>query len=167
VKTFRVYRHLPQELQAVKVGFSWPAFFFVYIWMAVKNLWGLAAMWFAAYAALFLVEEAIDTNQGVVNLMLTAGYLAVSLVPGFKGNSWRESNLVRRGYELVAQIRAETPEAAAAKSAQPNVQQSDSYTQHYFTCERCQHRISHADAAWDRLVADRRCPSCHLPAALS
>ena len=32
---------------------------------------------------------------------------------------------------------------------------------------RVHYRISEADAAWDRLVADRRCPRCHGPATLS
>lgn len=123
MKTFRVYRHPTQGYEAVKQGFSWPAFFFGIIWMLVKGLWGHAGLWFLAYVGLSLIEAVTDAAQSepeaqiLVYLMLLGGYFALWLVPAFKGNSWRVANLTKRGYELIGQVNAETPEAAIAQVA--------------------------------------------------
>jgi len=122
MKTFNVYRHPVQGLEAVKVGFSWPAASAGPIWMLVKQLWGLSALWIALYLSLSLVEPGTDTfepggAQGLVYLHLVAGYVALSLIPGFKGNQWREKNLVRRGFEMLCTVQAETPEVAISQVA--------------------------------------------------
>ena len=122
MKTFNVYKHPTQGFEAVKVGFSWPAFFFGIIWMLVKKLWGLAGLWFAMYVGLSLIEAVTDQSQesgaqALVYLILAAGYFALWLVPAFKGNKWREENLSKRGYELLSSAQAETPDAAVAEQA--------------------------------------------------
>ena len=65
MKTFNVYKHPTQGIEAVKIGFSWPAFFFGIIWMLVKKLWGLAGMWFAAYIVLSLIESVTDQSPAI------------------------------------------------------------------------------------------------------
>jgi Protein of unknown function (DUF2628) len=122
MKTFNVYRHPVQGLEAVKAGFSWPAASAGPIWMLVKQLWGWSALWIALYVSLSLVETDTDTSelggtQALVYLHLVAGYVALSLIPGFKGNQWREKNLVRRGFEMLGTVQAETPEAAISRVA--------------------------------------------------
>ena len=122
MKTFNVYRHPAQGLEAVKVGFSWPAAAAGPIWMLAKNLWGLASLWVAMYLALSLVETVTNTSepggaQALVYLFLVAGYFALGLVPGFNGNKWREKNLVRRGFQMLGTVQAETPEAAISQMA--------------------------------------------------
>ncbi len=92
--------------------------------MLVKQLWGWSALWIALYVSLSLVETDTDTSelggtQALVYLHLVAGYVALSLMPGFKGNQWREKNLVRRGYEVLGTVQAETPEAAISQMATP------------------------------------------------
>ncbi len=47
--------------------------------------------------------------------LLAAGYFALNLLPGLKGNQWREVNLSKRGYELVGEARTETSDAAVAQ----------------------------------------------------
>jgi len=122
MKTFNVYKHPTQGLEAVKVGFSWPAFFFGIIWMLVKKLWGLAGLWFAMYVGLSLIEAVTDQSQesgaqALVYLILAAGYFALWLIPAFKGNKWREENLSKRGYELNSSVQSQTPDAAVAEQA--------------------------------------------------
>ena len=122
MKTFNVYRHPLQGLEAVKVGFSWPAVSAGPIWMLSKQLWGLSALWIALYLSLSLVDPGTDEfepggPQGLVYLHLVAGYLALTLIPGFIGNRWREKNLVRRGFEMLRRVQAETPEAAISQVA--------------------------------------------------
>jgi hypothetical protein len=122
LKTFKVYKHPTQGFEAVKVGFSWPAFWFGIIWMFVKNLWGLAGLWVAGYTVLFLVEIVATQSQksgeqALVFLLVSAGYFALWLVPAFRGNNWREENLSKRGYELISTVQTETPDAAIGKLA--------------------------------------------------
>lgn len=122
MKTFSVYKHPTQGFEAVKVGFSWPAFFFGVIWMFVKKLWGLGGLWIGAYVVCSLFEAVTDESQEsgaltLVYLVLAAAYFALSLIPPFKGNKWREKNLSKRGYELLNTVQAETPDAAVAQLA--------------------------------------------------
>lgn len=123
MKRFNVYTHPTRGVEAVKVGFSWPAFFFGNIWMLVKKLWGLAALWTVGYVALHAVEAAMDVApesraQAVVYLIISAGYIALWLVPAFQGNRWREANLNRRGYRFLSAENVETPDAAIALAAE-------------------------------------------------
>jgi hypothetical protein len=122
MKTFNVYRHPIQGLEAVKVGFSWPAASAGPIWMLAKNLWGLSGLWVAMYVVLSLVEAVTDKSepsgaQVLVYLLLVVGYVTLGLIPGFKGNKWREKNLVRRGFEMLGTVQADTPEAAISQVA--------------------------------------------------
>ena len=120
MRTFNVYRHPIQGLEAVKVGFSWPATSVGPIRMLVKKLWGLFGLWLAMYIALSLVEAVTDKSepggaQALVYLLLAAGYSALTLVPGFKGNKWREKNLLRRGFQMLGTVQAETSDAAISQ----------------------------------------------------
>jgi len=122
MRTFNVYKHPTQGIEAVKVGFSWPALFFGVIWMLVKKLWGVAGAWVAAYIVLSLIERVTDQSeedgaQALVYLILAAGYFTLWLVPAFKGNRWREENLSSHGYEKSKTVQAETPDAAVAQAA--------------------------------------------------
>jgi O-antigen ligase len=122
MKTFNVYKHPAQGFEAVKVGFSWPVFFFGPIWMLVNKLWTLAGLWFGAYIVCFLIETVTEKSeqsaaQAIVSLILVVAYLALWLLPPFKGNKWREDNLLKRGYELLNTVQAETPDAAVAQLA--------------------------------------------------
>ncbi len=123
MREFRVYQHPTHAYQPVKVGFSWPAFFFSAIWMLVKKLWGLAGLWFALYLLLSLMEAVTDEAQSepgfqaIMYLLLAGSNFALALIPGFKGNTWRCQNLERRGYKLTRKVHAETPDAAVAQVA--------------------------------------------------
>lgn len=122
MRQFRVFRHPTQGLRAVKVGISWPAFFFTFFWMLAKRLWGWAGLWLGAVIILSIFEWVADTSpesgaQVIVYLLVAVGSIALALVPLFKGNGWRERNLQSRGYELVSTTEAATPDAAIAHVA--------------------------------------------------
>ena len=121
MKTFHIYAHphnSPRE--AVKVGFSWPALFFSFLWMLAKKLWGLAAIWFVAYFVCTLIEKRADMIQAKggdaddLYLFVLLSYLVLCLLPAFWGNEWRERNLVKRGYQFLGAVQAATPEGALA-----------------------------------------------------
>ena len=120
MKTFKVYRHPTKGAEAVKVGFSWPGFFFDIIWMLVKKLWMMALLWFGLYCVFGVIKTVTDASeesgaQALVYLLLAAGDIALRVLPGFKGNQWREANLLKRGYTLVGEARTATPDAAIAE----------------------------------------------------
>lgn len=120
MRTFKVYKHPTRGLEAVKVGFSWPGFLFGIVWMLIKKLWGLSLLWFGLYFVLGLIKtvtiQSEETEaQSLVYLLLAAGYFALNLLPGLKGNQWREANLMKRGYELVGTAQTATPDAAVAQ----------------------------------------------------
>lgn len=99
MQTFRIYRHPTLGYEAVKAGFSWPAFFFNFVWMLVKKPWSVAGVCFLAYVVLLFLERVTDAAQSepgaqaVVYLLLAAGYFALCLIPGLTGNSWQVTDL--------------------------------------------------------------------------
>ena len=120
MKTFRVYKHPNQGLDVVKVGFSWPAFFFAFPWLLVKRLWGFAGLWLGVFFVISLIENLmfqppVSVVQTMAFFLGFSANFALWLVPSFMGNKWREENLSKRGYELLGTVQAETPDAAVSQ----------------------------------------------------
>ena len=121
-RLFKIYEHPTQGFQAVKVGFCWPAFFLTVIWMMVHRLWRLLATWIALYMAVHLAEgfvEAMEDSSPAYLLFLVVIFIAwgaLCLIPGYRGNSWREQDLLSKGYNFVQPIRAESPGDAISKA---------------------------------------------------
>lgn len=120
-KQFRVYEHPTLGFEAVKVGFSLPAFFFGLFWMLAKKLWKLAGLWFGIYLICSIAETVADglkpgDAQTTMVVILLMTYAVLWILPGAKGNEWRERNLVNRGYECRDTVTAKTPAAAVAQS---------------------------------------------------
>ncbi len=113
MKTFDVYNHPTQGFQAVKQGFGWPAFFFTVIWAFVKKMWGLGFAFFGVIFVLTFIET-VSEQEGSVGgiLIMLLAQLAFYITVGVKGNDWRRGNLVKRGYEHIKTVEAETPDAA-------------------------------------------------------
>lgn len=119
---FTIYEHPTQGFQAVKVGFSWLAFFLTIIWMLVHRLWRLLAIWIGLYIVVHIAEgfvETLDDSSLTYLLLLIVvliGWGALCLVPGYRGNSWREKDLLSRGYNFIQAIRAESVGDAISKA---------------------------------------------------
>lgn len=121
MKVFKVYKHPVSGYEAVKVGFSWPGFFWNGIWLLQKRLWGIAVLWFLGMFILVFIVQMTDKEegggrQGIVDLAVVVWNLAASLIPGFKGNGWRMASLGKYGFTLVQEVQAETPDAAIAQT---------------------------------------------------
>jgi hypothetical protein len=113
VKTFDIYQHPTLGFEAVKRGFSWPAFCFSWIWAFVKQIWMLGVILLAANIALEVLSGADDA--GVVTALI---YLVGALVCGKFGNEWRASALRARGFRLVlSTVVAQSTEAAVVTAA--------------------------------------------------
>jgi len=108
MKTFDVYQHSIYGLQAVKQGFSWPAFGFTVWWALAKKMWGIASLLFLALMVLFIIDLASDINV----LIIFIAHLILFIFTGFNANEWRRANLLNRGFTLVKTVSANNPDAA-------------------------------------------------------
>jgi serine/threonine protein kinase len=111
-RRYAVYVHPTLGSTAVKRGFSWPALFGNIAWMWSKGLYPRAAAWASGYLLLFVAVGASWP------LLLLGSLLVLWLVPGFRGNAWRQLELDRRGYRLSRTVAAPTAEAAVLQVAE-------------------------------------------------
>jgi Protein of unknown function (DUF2628) len=120
MRTWSVYRHPIKGYEAVKDGFSWPGFFFTWIWAFVKGLVGMGFLLLGAVVVMNILSAAGEEtrNPGLSVLSVVLGLAAV-LVTGFNGNKWREKALARKGYEFLEKVQADSPEAATSKYSGP------------------------------------------------
>lgn len=113
MKQFKVFKHPAGEVQAVKQGWCWPAFFFSYIWALMAKMWVLGAgLLIASFVLGFALalSEAGDGTKTLVNI----ASLAVNIIFAVNGNAWRENNLLSRGFELIDTVTVTDKESAVA-----------------------------------------------------
>ena len=111
MKTFNIYVSRQGESEAVKQGWSWPAFFFGAIWALVKKLWLAGFGFLALFITLGIMEGYIGTTSGQdaadhFGMLTSLLSLGVSITFGLKGNAWRESNLTSRNFALKDTVEA-------------------------------------------------------------
>ena len=111
LKTYSGYIHPTEGSEVVKRGFSWPGFFFGFIWAFVKKLWVLGAV-ILPFDVVFILSE--ELGGEVVTAVAGLLEFVISLIVGVNGNAWRQRNLERSGYKLVAVGRAKDHKKALA-----------------------------------------------------
>lgn len=118
MKNFHVFKHPTLGYQAVKQGFSWPAFFFNWIWAFVKRMWGEGFVFLGVNIVLTLIEKLFEregSNAGI--LIILFAQIGFFIFIGVKANEWRRNELTKRGFKLISLQVAETPDAAIALAA--------------------------------------------------
>jgi hypothetical protein len=130
---YKVYKHSVLGYEIIKEGFSWPGFFFTWIWAFLKKLntqgaillpvvfisnsLGLALTGPVVFIsnslglALTLTRPDVWANI-ILSLVLVFG---PGVFVGKKGNSWREKSMTQRGFELKEEIEAESVDSVLAK----------------------------------------------------
>lgn len=125
MKNYNIYKHSDGKIEAVKQGWSWPAFFFGGIWALIKQLWMVAGLIFAYAIISSIIIQSVtppydyyeygggDSSQAFLlqNISLLI-QLGIAVYLGIKGNSLREANLIKRGYECIGNINAVNPDSA-------------------------------------------------------
>ena len=118
-KNYSVFEHPGNRFEAVKQGWSWPAFFFTWVWALVKNLWVVGiVVGIVGIAVGLLLRSALQSSSqagGTLFVVLLGVGFVVNVWFGRNGNKWREANLVSRNYLLIGQVKAGTPQGAVAK----------------------------------------------------
>ena len=152
MKQFNVYSHPVLGPQAVKQGFSWPAFFFTWIWAFVCKLWVPGSIMlvilslsscvsFGGSAGLVAVgemvaEEEVETDSvevtalestALVSLVLfllggPVAYFVVGVAAGSRGNHWRDKQARQQGFSYLKTVPASSAEAALTQL--PDLKQS-------------------------------------------
>ena len=115
---YRIYSDTEGELEAIKVGWSWPAFFFNVIWALTKGMWVLVI----TILLIFLVAGMfVRMTDG--DIMWTNGLsLALSLIMGATANPLQARKLATYGFEPIATVSANSPEQAVSRYLQQNRQ---------------------------------------------
>lgn len=114
MRTFEIFDHEAKGVDVVKEGFSWPAFFFTWIWCLVKHMWGKGVVLLLVTLGLALWGNVIlvfgeDANVSTAELIYITAVIMVSVYCGDRGNKWRKIYLIKSGYKLVGEIEASTP----------------------------------------------------------
>ena len=114
---YRIYKRVGGEIRAVKRGWSWPAFFFSWIWAFTKRLTasGVVGVWVYLWVYLMTLGDSIgtirDAGDALAAIVLP---LAYNLWLGVKGNKFVENNLIKKGFKFTGTVNAATAEGAIA-----------------------------------------------------
>jgi hypothetical protein len=116
IRTFKVFKHPTLGYHAVKVGFSWPGLFFSGIWLLLKRLWGYALVFLSITMVLSFVEAGFEKEENIAGMILTLWLeIGMYIFVGVKGNDWYADSLLKREFELIDTVEAETPGSAIDK----------------------------------------------------
>jgi hypothetical protein len=120
MKTYDVYKHPVVGYEAVKQGFSWPAFFFNWIWAFVKKMWVPGLLIIGINVCFSIIGSALTLEDSTgAMLILLAAQLGFFIFLGKKGNEWRRDSLKKREFEHLKTVLAESPDGAIAIIARP------------------------------------------------
>jgi ABC-type transport system involved in multi-copper enzyme maturation permease subunit len=111
LREFEIFSKPSFPTMAVKRGFSWPGFFFSWIWAFTRGLWIHGTVILAAGVAIGFIDLIFfGASWWVSNLLV----LVLNIVVGVRGNSWRSRKLEHNGYDFTALIEARSPASAVA-----------------------------------------------------
>ncbi len=113
MKDYKIFTHPDGTTEAVKQGWSWPAFFFSCFWALAKKMWLTGIALFVASLLLGAIIGGMEMGargESIINVIS----IAISIIFGLKGNDWRESLLYSHGFEEKEIVEANSPEGALA-----------------------------------------------------
>ncbi len=110
MKHYKIFEHPAGNIEAVKLGWSWPAFFFDVIWALFKRMWWLGG---GIFAASVFFEFLLLEDEELYELVILAG-IVLKAIFGVNGNRWRENKLQSSGYHYKDIVSAANPEGATA-----------------------------------------------------
>jgi hypothetical protein len=111
LREFEIFSKTSCPSVAVKRGFSWPGFFFTWIWAFSRRLWLPGAI-IIVVGTLIWVQDVTLVAANPLAIILPG--LIVNLTVGLRGNSWRSRKLERNGYQFVGLVEARSAASAVA-----------------------------------------------------
>lgn len=110
MKQFKVFKHPIGEIQAVKVGWCWPAFCFGCFWAMFAKMWVLGVGLLIVSIALQIASQ----SGSSISLIFNIASIIISVILGLNGNQWRENNLISRGFDWKDTVGAANKDGAVA-----------------------------------------------------
>lgn len=110
MKQYNIYENHEGQKEAVKQGWSWPGFFFSWIWCFVKKLNGYGA----GILVVMIVLNILSGSNDEMAIVVACIGIGVAIWMGFSGNKLWEDNLKKLGWEKKNTINAATPDGAIA-----------------------------------------------------
>jgi hypothetical protein len=114
LREFEIFSKRSLPSVAVKRGFSWPGFFFTWIWAFTRGLWVHGIVLLAIGLAIAFFKRSVLINDPLL-YVLPGLILAVTV--GIRGNAWRSRKLERAGYEFAGLVEARSTASAVAAHA--------------------------------------------------
>jgi hypothetical protein len=119
MKTYKIFVNPQGSSEVVKQGWSWPGFFFNFIWALIKRMWVLGVTLMILTFVLGFFEGTTEVSYGKeaasgIGAFTSVLNLVIAVIFGVNGNKWREKNLLSRGYKYQYTVDARNPEAAIA-----------------------------------------------------
>jgi hypothetical protein len=128
MQEYVVLRRSPEDLRAVRKGFSFAALFFGMFWLAYKKMWTYALSLFATVTVLSFAKPIIH------NTIFTFIQFGIAFSVGVYGKSWFVASLEEKGYEKVWE--GEASDLTAAKEKSKLVEDRDILPE-YIDCPHC------------------------------
>jgi len=92
------------EYVAVKKGWSWPAFFFTWIWGVYKQLWLHAIALFGLFFLTIVLAQ--PAKEAAEAYLAGIPFIAARFAGGLAGNVWVYENLLSKGFSRVSIVQA-------------------------------------------------------------
>jgi hypothetical protein len=91
------------EVVEIKIGFSWPAFFFGPIWGIFARVWRQLPTMLVAWLGLVLFDDLVVQPSGNLVLIMLMGplYIGYMYICGKNGNRWVAQNLEKQGFNQI------------------------------------------------------------------
>jgi hypothetical protein len=119
MKTFSIFKHPDQRLEAIKQGLSIPGLLGGGFWLLWHRIWTIGALTTVGGLSVYFIFPSPEAyiygipyghRFGLADIV----NIGICGVVGFWGNSIRTSSLIDRGFEHVSTEQASTPDGARA-----------------------------------------------------
>ncbi len=114
LREFEIFSKPSLPSVAVKRGFSWPGFFFTWIWAFTRGLWVQGIILFAIGIAFGFFKRAVFASDPLLYLLPA---LILMVTVGMRGNAWRSRKLEQDGYDFAGLVEARSGASAVAAHA--------------------------------------------------
>ena len=114
LREFEIFSKPSLPSIAVKRGFSWPGFFFTWIWAFTRGLWLQGIILLAIWLSIGLFRGSVLAADP---LLLILPGLIFGVTVGMRGNAWRSRKLERAGYNFTGLVEAKSGASAVAAHA--------------------------------------------------
>ena len=100
MRVYTVHTDLARDFVLVKEGFSWPAFFFTFVWAFAGKLW----LWGAVFLGVAVLFNGFAAFFGLTAPVVVCVSIGLHAVIGFVANDLRRRTLHRRGYTEICVV---------------------------------------------------------------